>query len=150
VGAIRKLKALAVLAVAVEGAYAYAGVQHAAMPSGGHPAAAAVSGPVTRNANEALANSMAASGYGWTGTQATCLDELWTEESGFSITADNSQSGAYGIPQALPADKMASAGADWRTSAATQVKWGLGYIKGTYGSPCRAWAHEKSTNPNWY
>jgi peptidoglycan DL-endopeptidase CwlO len=102
------------------------------------------------NANEALANSMLArSGMDGPGQQA-CLDELWTEESGFSATALNASSGAFGIPQALPASKMASAGADWQTNPATQIKWGLGYIKGRYGSPCSAWAFERSHTPNWY
>jgi len=102
--------------------------------------------------NEAPANQMAAAGYGWTGQQATCLDELWTEESAgtWSPTATNPISGAYGIPQSLPPDKMASAGADWQTSAATQIRWGLGYIAGRYGTPCAAWAFETSHVPNWY
>ena len=104
------------------------------------------------SSNEQLANSMAASGYGWTGQQATCLDELWTEESAgtWSPTVTNLTSGAYGIPQALPADKMASAGTDWQTSAATQIRWGLGYIAGRYGTPCGAWSFERSHVPNWY
>jgi hypothetical protein len=134
------------------------GVAAAAFYATGHQAittAPLPSGPIAHSPNEALANKMAASGYGWTGSQATCLDELWTEESAgtWSPTVTNPYSGAYGIPQALPAGKMASAGADWRTSAATQIKWGLGYIADTpYGThtPCGAWAHEKSTTPNWY
>jgi resuscitation-promoting factor RpfB len=118
--------------------------------SAGHGSTAAVA--ASYGSNEALANQMAASGYGWTGGQATCLDELWTEESAgtWSPTVTNPVSGAYGIPQALPTDKMASAGPDWQTSAATQVKWGLGYIAGRYGTPCSAWAFEKSHVPNWY
>ena len=73
--------------------------------------------------------------------------KLWNRESGWRTTAQNS-SGAYGIPQALPGSKMASAGADWRTNAATQIKWGLGYISGRYGTPCGAWGHSQSTG--WY
>jgi resuscitation-promoting factor RpfB len=114
----------------------------AARCSGG----SAPQGPVTRNANEALANRMAAA-RGWTGQQATCLDELWTEESGFSTAALNSSSGATGIPQLLPSAHAVPP--DW-SSAAVQIRWGLDYIKGTYGTPCAAWAHEKSTSPNWY
>jgi len=72
-------------------------------------------------------------------TQFGCLDNIWTRESGWRYNAENA-SGAYGIPQALPGSKMASAGADWQTNPATQIRWGLGYIKGTYGSPCNAWA----------
>jgi hypothetical protein len=118
-------------------------------PGGGRgPGALTVAGA----SNEALANSMAASGYGWAGSETTCLDDLWTEESAgtWSPAVTNPASGAYGIPQALPADKMASAGADWQTSAATQIRWGLGYIAGRYGTPCSAWSFERSHVPNWY
>ena len=87
--------------------------------------------------------------YGWDGRQWGCLDHLWTAESHWQAQEWNTTgSGAYGIPQALPASKMAAAGKDWRTNAATQVRWGLGYIKSTYGSPCAAWAHE--TADGWY
>jgi hypothetical protein len=72
-------------------------------------------------------------------TQFGCLDAIWTRESGWRYNAENA-SGAYGIPQALPGSKMASAGADWQTNPATQISWGLGYIKSTYGSPCNAWS----------
>jgi hypothetical protein len=68
-----------------------------------------------------------------------CLDKLWKHESGWNYKAENRSSGAYGIPQALPGRKMASAGADWKTNPATQIKWGLGYVKGRYDSPCGAW-----------
>jgi hypothetical protein len=68
-----------------------------------------------------------------------CLKEMWNRESGWRYDAENA-SGAYGIPQALPGSKMASAGADWQTNPATQIKWGLGYIKAVYGDPCKAWA----------
>jgi hypothetical protein len=80
---------------------------------------------------------------GWGGSQWTCLSNLWQRESLFRTTARNYRSGAYGIPQALPASKMATAGADWRTNPATQVKWGLHYIAVRYGNPCNAWAHWK-------
>jgi Transglycosylase SLT domain len=76
-------------------------------------------------------------------TQWTCLDDLWQQESGWNYQAENA-SGAYGIPQALPGSKMASAGADWQTNPATQIKWGLGYIQSLYGTPCGAWAHEEA------
>lgn len=79
--------------------------------------------------------------------QFGCLDSLWERESGWRVTAANA-SGAYGIPQALPGNKMASAGADWRTNPATQIDWGLSYIAGRYGSPCAAWSFWK--NHNWY
>jgi hypothetical protein len=80
-------------------------------------------------------------------TQWTCLDEVWQKESGWVYDAANA-SGAYGIPQSLPASKMASAGSDYLTNPATQIKWGLGYISSTYGTPCNAWAHE--VNAGWY
>jgi hypothetical protein len=83
--------------------------------------------------------------YGWPSSQFGCLQQLWNAESGWNPQASNPSSGAYGIPQALPGSKMASAGADWQTSPATQIRWGLGYIKAMYGSPCGAWAHEQST-----
>ena len=70
-----------------------------------------------------------------------CLDQLWKHESGWNYRAENKSSGAYGIPQALPGRKMASAGADWKTNPATQIKWGLGYVKGRYDSPCGAWGY---------
>ena len=128
-----------------------AGVVLAAL-HGHAPSAGAAVPPGSGSSNEQLANSMAASGYGWTGQQTACLDDLWTEESAgtWSPTVTNPVSGAYGIPQALPADKMASAGPDWQTNAATQVKWGLQYIAGRYGTPCGAWAFERSHVPNWY
>lgn len=86
--------------------------------------------------------------FGWSASQFSCLQPLWAQESGWSVTAENPGSGAYGIPQALPGSKMASAGADWQTNAATQIRWGLTYIQGTYGSPCGAWAHEQADG--WY
>jgi hypothetical protein len=72
-----------------------------------------------------------------------CLVDIWNRESGWSYDAEN-PSGAYGIPQALPGSKMASAGADWETNPATQIRWGLGYIKQIYGNPCSAWAFEEA------
>lgn len=77
-----------------------------------------------------------------------CLDELWTRESGWNVYAENPSSGAYGIPQALPGDKMASAGSDWQTDADVQVRWGISYIDETYGSPCGAEQHENEFG--WY
>lgn len=100
------------------------------------------------SANRALGLKMAA-GAGLDTQQRHCLDLLWTRESGWQARVWNSAgSGAYGIPQALPASKMAAAGPDWRTNPATQIRWGLGYIKGRYTTPCSAWAHE--TSNGWY
>jgi resuscitation-promoting factor RpfB len=72
-------------------------------------------------------------------TQWTCLLDLWNRESNWLYDAENPSSGAYGIPQALPGDKMASVAADWQTNPATQIKWGLGYITQVYGTPCNAY-----------
>jgi hypothetical protein len=81
--------------------------------------------------------------FGFTeSTQWPCLYDLWQQESGWNVYADNPSSGAYGIPQSLPGSKMASAGADWETDPTTQIKWGLGYIKTVYGTPCAAWQNE--------
>ena len=96
---------------------------------------------------QSIAHSMMAS-YGWGEDQFTCLVSLWNRESGWDYTAMNASSGAYGIPQALPGSKMASAGSDWQTNPATQITWGLGYISGRYGNPCGAWSHSESVG--WY
>jgi hypothetical protein len=93
--------------------------------------------PVVPGSLRALGQQLAAA-RGWTGTQWVCLDNIWMRESGWSTTAEN-PSGAYGIPQATPGSKMASAGADWLTNPATQIAWGLSYISNAYGTPCQAW-----------
>ncbi|HEX4812701.1 MAG TPA: lytic transglycosylase domain-containing protein, partial [Nonomuraea sp.] len=97
--------------------------------------------------NKATAKSMLAQ-FGFGEDQWGCLERLWHKESGWNERAMNRYSGAYGIPQSLPGSKMASAGSDWQTNAATQIKWGLGYIKGRYGTPCGAWGHSQSVG--WY
>jgi hypothetical protein len=79
--------------------------------------------------------------------QYSCLVSLWDRESGWRVNAAN-PSGAYGIPQALPGSKMASAGPNWQTNPRTQILWGLSYISARYGNPCGAWAHSQSTG--WY
>jgi hypothetical protein len=89
-----------------------------------------------------------ASARGWDDDEFSCLVALWSKESGWNHFAMNPSSGAYGIPQALPGEKMASAGADWTTNPETQIVWGLGYIEARYGSPCTAWGH--SQQKNWY
>lgn len=103
--------------------------------------------PTYSGSPQAIAQAMLSS-FGWGQDQFGCLNNLWTKESNWIVGATNPSSGAYGIPQSLPGSKMASAGADWRTNPATQIRWGLGYIKSTYGSPCGAWAHSVATN--WY
>ena len=85
---------------------------------------------------------------GWGDGQFACLDSLWTKESRWRWNANNGSSGAYGIPQSLPGSKMSSFGSDWATNPVTQIKWGLQYISGRYGTPCGAWAQSQATN--WY
>jgi surface antigen len=85
-------------------------------------------------------------------TQYNCLVQLWEHESGWRVDAENPSSGAYGIPQSLPGNKMAAAGSDWKTNGVTQVKWGLSYISSRpdYKNPCGAWAKWQSRSPHWY
>lgn len=86
--------------------------------------------------------------FGFSLREMPALDKLWTRESNWNHLARNPSSGAYGIPQALPGSKMATAGADWQTNPATQIRWGLGYIKERYGTPTKAWAFFQANN--WY
>ncbi|MFI5845150.1 lytic transglycosylase domain-containing protein [Catenuloplanes sp. NPDC051500] len=87
-------------------------------------------------------------GQGFAVSEFGCLDKLWTRESGWNPKAQNPSTPAYGIPQANPGSKMASVADDWQTNPATQVIWGLGYIKGRYSTPCAALTH--SNNSGWY
>lgn len=86
--------------------------------------------------------------YGWDEGQFGCLDQIWSQESNWTTTAQNPSSGAYGIPQALPGTKMATVAPDWQTNPATQIAWGLGYIADRYGTPCSAWSFKQSAG--WY
>ena len=86
--------------------------------------------------------------FGFGADQFACLDSLYMGESGWRVDADNPSSSAYGIPQALPGSKMASAGADWATNPVTQIRWGLGYIQDRYGTPCGAWSFKQGHG--WY
>ncbi|WP_307682380.1 aggregation-promoting factor C-terminal-like domain-containing protein [Trueperella bonasi] len=114
---------------------------------GGGQVAPPPAAPVPAGSSRQIAQGMLAS-YGWGMDQWSCLDALWQRESNWNHTAMNPSSGAYGIPQSLPGSKMASAGADWQTNPATQIRWGLGYIQGRYGSPCGAWGHSQARG--WY
>lgn len=96
---------------------------------------------------QAIAYDMVAA-RGWGEGEFSCLVALWNRESGWRVNAYNASSGAYGIPQSLPGNKMATAGEDWATNPATQISWGLGYIGGRYGAPCGAWAHSNAVG--WY
>jgi hypothetical protein len=89
--------------------------------------------------------------HGWTSdAQYNCLVNLWTGESDWRWFAENPSSGAYGIPQSLPARKMSQFGADYRTNPLTQIKWGLWYIEMSYGNPCNAWSTWQARSPHWY
>ncbi|MEV5824562.1 lytic transglycosylase domain-containing protein [Spirillospora sp. NPDC052242] len=100
---------------------------------------APVSDPVPAGEAQRIAKAMLPDfGFGGDG-QFGCLVKLWDKESSWNVHADNPYSDAYGIPQANPGSKMASAGPDWRNDARTQIKWGLGYIKDRHGTPCGAW-----------
>ncbi|MFG2500311.1 lytic transglycosylase domain-containing protein [Streptomyces sp. NPDC048441] len=82
------------------------------------------------------------------GDQFQCFSNIVNHESTWNYQASNASSGAYGLVQALPGSKMSSAGADWQTNPATQIKWGLGYMNDRYGSPCGAWDFWQANN--WY
>jgi hypothetical protein len=97
---------------------------------------------VVNGTPQQIASSMMSS------SQFQCFSHIVTRESGWNPSATNASSGAYGLVQALPGTKMASAGADWRTNPATQIKWGLSYMNGRYGSPCGAWSFWQAHN--WY
>jgi len=114
-----------------------------ASSAGGAPAA----GTPDPGSAQAIAKRMVEQ-RGWGSKEYDCLVALWGKESGWNIYAFNAGSGAYGIPQAVPGNKMASAGSDWKTSAKTQITWGLGYIQGRYQTPCGAWGHSQSSG--WY
>ncbi|MCM2412033.1 transglycosylase SLT domain-containing protein [Streptomyces sp. RKAG290] len=82
------------------------------------------------------------------GDQFQCFSNIVNHESSWNYRASNASSGAYGLVQALPGSKMASAGADWQTNPATQIKWGLNYMDSRYGSPCGAWSFWQANS--WY
>lgn len=97
---------------------------------------------------QSYARDLVINTYGWTEYDFECLVNLWNRESGWNPNAHNKSSGAHGIPQSLPASKMASEGDDYYTNGYTQIRWGLKYIKNRYGSPSNAWSHFQ--NKNWY
>lgn len=115
------------------------------------PRAASIAIPAVAAPNPGSAQAAARQmvlARGWGEDQYSCLYNLWQRESNWNVYAQNRSSGAYGIPQALPGSKMATAGADWQTNPITQINWGLGYIAGRYGTPCGAWGHSESVG--WY
>jgi hypothetical protein len=149
-GSALALAAIAAAAIAAWPGHTPAAAAQAAAARRRQPPAtpAATARPVTASGSpQQMAQGLLGS-YGWSSSQFSCLRPLWNAESGWNASASNPSSGAYGIPQALPGTKMASAGPDWQTSAATQIRWGLGYIRSVYGSPCAAWSHEQAYG--WY
>ena len=111
-------------------------------------AKAAAAGTGTPEGNMKFAQVYIAKKYDWNQTQYGCLVSLWDRESHWRHTARNRGSGAYGIPQAMPGDKMSKFGADWQTNPITQIKWGANYIEKRYNTPCGALEHSNSTG--WY
>ncbi|WP_460775405.1 aggregation-promoting factor C-terminal-like domain-containing protein [Microbacterium sp. GXF7504] len=122
--------------------------EQAAAAAAAQAAAEALAAANSPEGARGTARAMAADRFGWGDGQFSCLDSLWTKESSWDFRAENPSSGAYGIPQSLPGDKMATVGADWRENAATQIAWGLDYISRAYGTPCAAWSHSQATD--WY
>ncbi|GHD98273.1 transglycosylase SLT domain-containing protein [Streptomyces alanosinicus] len=124
-------KALTVAAVAA----ATAGMALSAAPAQAAPASA--------SSAQAIAKKMIPDA-----AQFNAFSKIVSHESGWNPSATNSSSGAYGLVQALPGSKMASAGADWKTNPATQIKWGLDYMNSRYGSPVKAWSFWQANG--WY
>jgi len=91
-----------------------------------------------------VAKAIMAEEFGFNDAQFQCLNSLWTKESRWNYRSHNKGSGAHGIPQALPADKMSAIATDWRTNPVTQIRWGLRYITMRYDTPCKAWSFFKS------
>ncbi len=127
----------------------YDGISAGSVTNVGRPytLAAALTGAAPGGSSQQVARSLLGS-YGWGAGEFSPLVNLWNRESGWNVHALNKSSGAYGIPQSLPGNKMASAGADWRDNPVTQIRWGLSYIRNRYGSPSAAWAHSNAFN--WY
>ncbi|WP_432158961.1 MULTISPECIES: transglycosylase SLT domain-containing protein [unclassified Streptomyces] len=108
---------------------ATAGMALAAAPAHAAPASADSAGQAKAIAKKMIPNA----------AQYNAFSKIVEHESGWDVDAVNASSGAYGLVQALPGSKMASAGSDWKTNAATQIKWGLDYMNSRYGSPVGAW-----------
>ena len=100
----------------------------------------------TPNGAKYVARQIMQTEYNWGKTQFACLNNLWTKESNWNYKARNPRSGAHGIPQALPANRMEIISSDWRKNPVTQMRWGLRYIEIRYESPCRAWSKFKRSN----
>ena len=135
----------------IDGTYTTAAGRDGVTATGRATAKASASAPAagTPDPDTAQALGLAAvKARGWGMEEYDCLVALWNRESHWNVYAHNVGSGAYGIPQALPGEKMATVADDWQTNPATQIEWGLRYIQGRYGSPCGAWAHSEAVH--WY
>lgn len=100
--------------------------------------AASTSGSAKAIAQQKISNS----------AEFSCFDKIVSHESGWNPNATNTSTGAYGLVQALPANKMASSGSDWKTNPETQIDWGVKYMNDRYGSACGAWSHWQANG--WY
>ena len=137
--------------VNVAGTYTTAAGRDGVTASGRAAAKASASAPAAGVPDPDTAQALglaAVKARGWGMDEYDCLVALWNRESHWNVYAHNTGSGAYGIPQSLPGEKMASVADDWQTNPATQIEWGLRYIQGRYGSPCGAWAHSEAVH--WY
>ncbi|MEV0304435.1 aggregation-promoting factor C-terminal-like domain-containing protein [Streptomyces prasinus] len=138
------MSAVSILRTAATPKKALAGAALAAAACGSLIAAAPAQAATTATGSaQATAQSMIGDS-----AQYQCFSNIVQRESGWNHTATNASSGAYGLVQALPASKMASAGSDWKTNPATQISWGIGYMNERYGSPCAAWDFWQANN--WY
>lgn len=134
----------AAVAAATAGMVLTAAPAQAATPTAAAAAAPAAAPAAASSASaKAIAKKMIPDN-----AQFAAFSKIVEHESGWNVTARNASSGAYGLVQALPASKMASAGSDWKTNAQTQIKWGLDYMKSRYGSPVGAWAFWQANG--WY
>ena len=135
--------------VAIDGKYTTAASRDGVKVSAPKPASASAPAAGTPDPGSAQAIALQkVTERGWGMDQYSCLVSLWNRESRWNVYAHNKSSGAYGIPQSLPGEKMATVADDWQTNPATQIEWGLRYISARYGSPCGAWAHSEARN--WY
>ena len=137
--------------VSIDGTYTNAAGRDAVSITVRKAAPASATAPAAGTPDPDSAQAMgyaAVMARGWDMEQYNCLVALWNRESRWNVFAHNQSSGAYGIPQSLPGEKMATVADDWQTNPATQIEWGLRYIQGRYGSPCGAWAHSEAVH--WY
>jgi hypothetical protein len=104
--------------------------------------------PKTATEPREIARQMMLNKYSWGEDEFACYDAIIMRESKWDPFADNPYSTAYGIPQALPGNRMAAFGDDWRTNPVTQIRWGLDYVDQRFGTPCQAWSFKRAHG--WY